>query len=106
MTETVGGSLMSCTAAHPPRTGAKMAHGEGRLQTRYLFFYFSLCWHHEVVRSFQLCDTNMLNERAPKERSRLCPSAASRDQDYIIDSSYIQVDLSRSPMMLQYFAYE
>lgn len=54
-------------------------------------------WYHEV---------NMLNERAPNEGSLLCPSAASRDRDYIIDSSYIQVDLIRSRMMLRYFAYE
>lgn len=48
----------------------------------------------------QFCDTTIFNERVPMEWSHLCPRAASRDQDYIIDSSYIQVDLIRSQMML------
>lgn len=60
----------------------------------------------EMSHHFQFCDATMFNERAPKELSHLCPSAALRDQDYIINSSYIQMDLIRSRMMLRFFECE
>lgn len=74
-----------------------MARGEGLLCVGIM----------KPSRLFSFCETPIiLNKSQQRERSHLCPSAASRARDYIIDSSYIQVDLIRSRMMPRYLACE